>query len=343
MGANRDDQRRANRRALRPTVDDRLESRLVLSGASGTAEIAEAIAYVRTQARPTPAAAAQSRALAPRAQATVRPTVNPNPVLGNTQFRPIRTYVANGGRSVRILDGHGDAFDVRVTGGGTVTARPMHDGRAKIIAMGTSPQSEMIIHPVNVVPRKNQAHTFNPEFGIGDDILEVGGIEIRSGRIGQILGYRTANLSGPLIIRGTEAVDRIALNDIKPGALIQTAGDLNSLNVFGDAQLGGTGNGIVVGRDLNWFSIGGNLTLEDGAVMDISRDVGLAAQPSKGTDPGGRGGLIQGNLGIAPGSAVLVGRSTDAAVIIQGSYIADSATRVLSPNGGWVALGPPIV
>lgn len=341
MGSNRDDQRRSSRRALRPTVDDRLESRVVLSTASGTAEIAEAIAYVRTQARPT--TTAQARTLGTRAQATLRPTVNAGQVLGTTQFKSIRTLVANGGRTVRILDGHGDAFDVRVSGGGTVTARPMHDGRVKIIAMGTNPQSELLIHPVNVNPQKGQAHTFNPEFGIGDDILEVGAIEIRSGRIGQILGYRTANLSGPLIIRGSEAVDRIALNTLKPGALIQTAGDLNTLNVFGGAQLGGANTGIVVGRDLNWFTIGGNLILEDGAVLDVSRDVGLTAQAAKGTSIGGQGGLIQGNLGIDSGSAVLVGRATDAVVLIQGSYIGDSATRVVSPTGGWIALGPPIV
>jgi hypothetical protein len=333
MGANRDERRRADRRAMRPSVDGRLEPRLVLSVAQGTAEIAEAIAYVRN-ARPALARPAAHPAVA--RPAAVKPAAT------LPQLLPVRTFVANGGRTVRIQDGRGDAFDVKLTGGGTITARPMQDGRVRIIAIGTGPQTEMAINPVNVVPTKNGAHTFNPEFGVGDDILDVGGIEIRSGRIGSILGFRTANLSGPLIIRGTESVDRIALNELQPGALIATGGDLNTLEVFGNARLSGAETGIVVGRDLNWFNVRGNLTLENGAILDVARDVGLTAQGAKGSSGGGQGGLIQGNLGIAAGSAVLVGRATDAPVITQGSFIADTATRILSPNGGWVAVGPPI-
>jgi hypothetical protein len=342
MGANRDE-RRAGRRALRPAVDERLESRLVLSVSQGAAEVAAAIAYVR-QGRTAPAATPVRAPVARPAARPVTPAASPAPTPAGEipQLRPIRTFVANGGRTVRIQDGRGDAFDVRISGGGTVTAVPMHDGRVRLIAIGTGPQSEMLINPVNPVPKKGGAHTFNPEFGVGDDILDVGGIDIRSGRIGSILGFRTANLSGPLVVRGTEVVDRIALNQILPGARIATGGDLNTLDVFGNARFSGADTGLFVGRDLNWFNVRGNLTLENGAVFDVGRDIGLAAQAAKGTGVGGQGGQIQGNLGISPGSAVLVGRRTDTAVVTQGSFIGDTATRILSPNGGWFALGPPI-
>jgi hypothetical protein len=300
MNLMRKDGRRAVRRAFRPTLGGPLEERVLLS--TGQAEIDAIVSQILASRRGVPAS---SPAAGDTGQGRV--TVD----RARIQRHPIQTFVGNGGRKVRILDGTGDAFDVAVTGVGTVTARPMpsHDGRVKIIARGTTSASVLTITPVRPQPQQGEAHTFNPAFGSGDELLNVGQIVIRSGRIGQILGYRTANLSGPIRILGESSVSRIALNRILPGGTIQVANDLDTLDVFVDADLSGAGAGIFVGRDLNWMNIQGNLTIGDGATLNIGRDTGEVAQPGKGTAIGGQGILIQGNLVINPGGTFVVTRN----------------------------------
>ena len=55
------------------------------------------------------------------------------------------------------------------------------------------------------------------------------------------------DLSGPLVISSTQAVDRLSFNSLLPGASIQTGGDLNTLDVLNGVNLN-SGTGIVVGR-----------------------------------------------------------------------------------------------
>jgi hypothetical protein len=311
MSAMRREGRRAVRRAFRPEIGGPLEDRVLLS--TGRAEIDEAVRQALADRRAQVSRERVSRErVAPRA----------NGHRDGQQRHPIQTLVRNGGRGVRILDGAGDAFDVVIDGTGTVTARPMpeHDGRVKIIARGTTSDSILLIAPANPAPTKGGAHTFNPAFGVGDELLEVGEIVIRSGRIGQVLGFRSVNLSGPLRVRGESTVDRIAVNRLLPGATIETANDLNTLDVFVDATLSGPGTGIFVGRDLNWVNVRGNLTLQGGATVNVGRDLGLLTQPTKGSAVGGKGMLVQGNFVIDPGSQFVIDRNLAGPVEVRGNF-----------------------
>ena len=134
-----------------------------------------------------------------------------------------------------------------------------------------------------------------------------------------------------MTIAGDNPVSRIAVNSIQPGASIITGGDLNTLNVYNSAVFDG-GTGISVGRDLNWMTVYGNLEFRNGADLIVGRDIGLNTQPDKGTSTGGKGALINGNMYIAPGSSMQVGRALDSGFVIQGRL--DGANHILIPTGG---------
>lgn len=309
--------RRPQRHVFQATATETLEPRQLLStGQAEVSRVADLLVASRRQAA-TPSRAGEGAIAAAAAARAARV--------------PIQTFIGNGGRTVRVRDSQGEYFDIKVQGVGTVTATPMpsHDGRVRIIALGTNSSSNLVVEPVRPVPRLNQAHTFNPAFGVGDELLNVGAIEIRSGRIGQILGFRTVNLSGPVVVRGESQVDRIAVNRLLPGATIDVANDLNTLDVFVNADLSGPGTGIFVGRDLNWTNVRGNLTIADGAAIRIGRDLGLVAQGAKGTAVGGQGLLVQGNLVIAPSSAFIINRNLVGPVTVQGNFTGASRFIVL--------------
>jgi hypothetical protein len=276
---------RARRQSFKPQLgDNRLEPRVVLSSSSSSVSNPYLIAI--------------------RAQQLNQPV----PIL----HQP-KALTRRGGQSVRILTGRGSAFDVTVRGFGTVTARPTNDGRWNLNVFGTDANSELTINPTDPSLLrqfgKETAHTFNPQYGVGNPILEVAAINVTTGKIGQILGFRTANLSGPIVLRNDSPIDRIAFNRLLPGALIQTAGDLDTLDVFVDANLSGANTGIKVGRDLNWTNIRGNLNIDNGATLSTARDIGLVPQGDKGTAVGGQGLLVQGNLTIGATGSVAVGRN----------------------------------
>ena len=114
------------------------------------------------------------------------------------------------------------------------------------------------------------AHDFSAGQARQDHTLNVGFIHVSSGRLGSILGYRTAVLSGPVTVGGTEGVNRIAFLDLLPGAAIGVGGDLRTLDVFREARLIG-GPGISVGRDLQVINVGTDLTPGDGASIRVAR------------------------------------------------------------------------
>ena len=116
--------------------------------------------------------------------------------------------------------------------------------------------------------------------------MNIGQITINSGSIGGILGFQSAALSGPLVSNGPGAIDRIAFSQLLPGASITTGGDVNTLDVLTGAALSGAGTGVFIGRDLNLLNVGGDLTLSNGAVFSIGRNLGLLPQPPKGTGTG---------------------------------------------------------
>lgn len=304
---------RQGRRAFRPNWDGRLEDRELLS--TGQAEVSR-IADQMLAARHDGAGPVSTR----------RATAVPRQDGPREHLKPIQTFVRGGGKGVRVIDGQGDIFDVIITGTGTVRARPTrdHDGRVDLILSGTTSDSIVTISPAALHQEPGKAHTFNPAFGSGDELLNVRAIQVRSGRIGQILGFRTVNLSGPIDVRGESAVDRIALNRILPGGSITVTNDLNTLDVFVNANFAGSGTGLFVGRDLNWMNVRGDLTFTDGATAGIARDLGLRAQPQKGTGAGGQGLQVQGNFNIASGSTFVIERNLAGPLVVQGNFTGTS-------------------
>ncbi|HWE38373.1 MAG TPA: hypothetical protein VG406_17510 [Isosphaeraceae bacterium] len=272
--------------------------------------------------------------------------------------RPVLARTALEGRGVIITDSTGERFRVFVTdfpftsdGGPTMQARPAPNGQVDLYIYGATPNTTLEVDPlphngVQISPQGIQNGT--PQFGLTytrmflrnfpqgtknhDGLLHIRNIIVPNGTLGSILAYRTASLSGSLILPGTTPVDRIALEAVNPGATIATGGDINTLDIFDNLSLSGAGTGLSVGRDLNWMSVGGNVTATDGANFLVGRDVGLVAQPAKGTDTGGQGGLIGGDLAIVAPSVFAVGRALDAPLLVRGH--AASITQFSIPSGG---------
>ena len=284
-GRNRKQER--DRRAFRPGLggqaDQALESRFMLSTAS-----------VSIQTLP----------------------LGPVP-LGNTT--QIQARVAFGGKVAKIRDTDLELYNVDLIGNGRIRAMPMSGGRVELIVDGSDANTIIGVNPVSRKFHKGTAHDFPPRAALGDNLLHIGAIKVTSGKIGQILAYQTADLSGPITIAGTAPVDRIAFFALKPGASIITGGDLNTLDTYNNLAIGGA-QGIAIGRDLNWMLVGGNLSIGAGSSFVVNRDIGLASQPAKGTDPGGVGAHIQGNLSIAPKGGFVVGRSIQNLFLIDGTF-----------------------
>jgi hypothetical protein len=235
-------------------------------------------------------------------------------------FPPLHIQTAHNGSQVDITTPQGQSFIVSLTNknepgvveAGTVQAFYMGNGEFGLTLKGTSLQSDLQINPVIDHRFKGSAHTFNTKQSNYTNLLNIGEINVVNGTIGDIEGYKTAVLSGPLIAAAPTPIDRIAFDEIAPGASIITGGDVDTLDVFDSVALSGAGTGIVIGRDLNFFDAFGNVTVGNGAVFNVGRDVGLTEQPPKGTGPGpGQGIVIQGNLVIGPDSSFVVNRFMD--------------------------------
>ncbi len=243
---------------------------------------------------------------------------------------PVKLFTANGGQSLRLVTANSDRFELTLTGAGTIRGVPLARGRVGLVVDGSTDLTQLDISPLGVAQRPGQAHEFPLAPRRRTSLLNVGSIEVTSGRIGSILGFHTARLSGPVTVGGTGRIDRIAFQSLEPGAAILVAGDLDTLDVLTNANIAG-GPGISVGRDLNSFSVGQNLTIRDGANVTIERDLGLNPQPFKGTGPAGRGIAVQGNLTIAPGSTIRLARDLVGDILVVGNAdigVSSGASRI---------------
>jgi hypothetical protein len=234
----------------------------------------------------------------------------------------VQTGVANGGQAAMMIDTDGEIWVGHLVGGGVVRAKAAPRGQVDLFLYGTSVISVLTIDPTTPTLDKNTAHIIPRGIGDHDALLHIRNITVFNGKINSLLGYRTADISGRIRVVGRNSpnpfVERIAFYALRPGASIEVAGDLNTLELFDAATMSG-GPGIQVGRDLNWFNIGSTLTLQDGASIRTGRDIGLTAQPAKGSGKAGQGGLITGDLIVGPGSTIATGRFIDAPIIVQGS------------------------
>lgn len=308
MSVDRKEGRRTNHRAFRPTLEhETLETRVLMSGK--TSKLPAGV-FLRN---PKPGIAFNNNNPQFLSQGAPR-----FPVAQYPRGNKIATQTAHGGQSVIVAAPDGSHFKISLTqfippagqgqsqsssgasvpgaqnpiqgqipGGGpvqpigTVRAYAMPRGRVGLIIDGTTTQSELDISPQPFPQRKGYAHSFAYGQTNQSKILDIGQITVNSGQIGAILGFHTANLSGPLVSQGTTAIDRIAFNNLLPGASIQTGGDLNTLDVLNNVKLDG-GPGIVIGRDLNLFNVGQDLTLLNGASVNVGRFLGATPNRPRG-------------------------------------------------------------
>jgi hypothetical protein len=313
MSESRKEPRRAPTRAFRPTVDGRLESRVLLHVPKGHSVSRFLLSHT------SPRYAFDLRQ--PPFTAVTAPLFHKSFHIKTS----ISTQTARGGQAVEVtaLDGshymikldytsntiatntaegaNGQAGNSSAAGAtslvsqananypqpiGTVRAYAMSGGRVGIIVDGSTANTELTINPLGEPQSKGYAHSFAYGESTRNHVLNVGQITINSGQIGAIAGFQDADLSGPLVVTGTTPIDRIAFDALLPGATISTGGDLNTLDILNSATLSGPGTGVFVGRDLNLLNVGANLELTDHANIIVGRFMGLLSQPAKGTGSG---------------------------------------------------------
>jgi hypothetical protein len=352
MSRDRRKGRRRNARAFRPEIEgQRLEPRLVLSGAKTPFAISQ---YLLTHPKIGNAFAFN------HPQHLTRHAHRYGGDVFDQGFVDVQT--ARGGQSVNVATPDGSRFKISLqyaenlippalgteTGGGvnvlptgstslatgtqaftqprgTVRAYAMPGGKVGIIVDGSTMDMELAIDPLPFHQRKSYAHSFAYGEQGRSHVLNIGALTVTSGQIQAILGFHSADLSGPLSIGGTANVDRIAFDALQPGAVIGVGGTLNTLDIANNAALT-SGPGISIGKDVNLLNVGGDLTLSNGTSLRIGRFAGVTPQPPKGTGTGsnilslnqsqiGTGtaqltpsisAYIQGNLFVGPGSMLSI-------------------------------------
>ena len=233
----------------------------------------------------------------------------------------IRSQTAAGGQAVVITNTVGQQFYVSVTEG-TIQGFPAPGGRVSFVLNGSTSNTLMEINQIIPMHKPTQgAHTFNATLGVQTQVLNIASINVTSGFINSIEGYHTATLSGPITIGGVNPVNRIALLSIMPGGSIGVGGDLDTLDILNSADFSES-NGLFVGRDLNWFEAGGDVSFTNGANMIVGRGIGQVFQVAKGSGNGGQGMFVNGNLTIGPNNFIATGYNNAGpfGILINGNF-----------------------
>jgi hypothetical protein len=224
---------------------------------------------------------------------------------------------------------------------GTIRAYAMPGGKVGLIVDGATQQMQLTIDPLPFAQRKNYAHSFAYAEANRTHVLNIGSIQVNTGTIQAILGFHSADLSGPLTVGTNATVDRIAFDALLPGASIGVGGNLNTLDIANNAILT-AGTGISVSGDLNLINVGGSLVLANGASVQVGRFAGVTPQPPKGTSTGsnilsvnqalvGTGtstivpsvsAYIQGDVTIGPGSVLSIKSGIANSSLINGNTVA---------------------
>lgn len=338
MAFDRTEGRRARRQAFQPTLDGRLEPRLLLTGGrlSGRIYLANpSLGFAYEHNNPphiknAPFTDNLQNPLTPHFAANTgrdgqKVRVFMDGGVWDITLSPYTPALSPGGTSAQTAATSSEST-THISTPGTVRAYPMGNGQVGIIVDGSNQLTDLTINLVGFPTRQGYAHSFAYAYAARPRMLNVGAIDVTSGSIGAIEGFRTADLSGPITVSGAGTVDRIALDAINPGASITVGGTLNTLDVANGINLTGNGN-ITTGQDLNLLNVGTNLNLSGGSSIIVGRTIGEVPQPAKGTGNGSNilalnqasltGGLanttlpnvaayIQGNLTIAAPSTFTV-------------------------------------
>jgi hypothetical protein len=378
MSKSRTKGRRPESRAFRPLLDGRLEDRMLLSSAAARTQRDLAIShFLLTHPAPKNAFSLhkppQLAKHAPQffgrtrrrsgvvATETARGGQNVEINAGGTHYMVSLAYTSNT-LATNVAEGQNGQLGVSTPAAtqldlsganatfpqpiGTVRAYAMSNHRVGIIVDGSTQNTELTINPLGQQQRKGFAKSFAYGAANLGHILNIGQITVSSGQIGDIEGFQTADLSGPLVVTGNTAINRIAFDAILPGASFTTGGDVNTLDVYNGITL--TGTNINIGRDLNLLNVGGNISLSNGSQFNVGRNLGLVSQPPKGTGTGTNilslnfvtvsnsivtvtipavGAYIQGSLVVNPGSVFNIEGN-----IFNTFYVEGSVTAGFTPS-----------
>ncbi|WP_337173439.1 hypothetical protein [Paludisphaera sp.] len=379
--------RRSSRHSFRPTADARLEERVVMSNASPVTlheyltlsrrllnnpspRLARVVGFPAFT-KNAPGVAEEPRTIYAPAIQTIRGGQAVNVVTTDgSRFRIQLGYVSNT-QQVSAVEGANGAYAAgsgNVAFGlaqptetpqpqGTVRVYPRPDGSVGIIVDGSTANTELTINPLPRSIRKGYAHSFAYGQAEQSRVLDVSSITVNNGRIASILGFHTTNLTGPVVVNGTDSIDRMAFRSIGAGGSITTGGDLNTLDVLSGLDLS-NGGFISIGRDLNLLNVGGTLSIQQGSAFNVARDIGLVSQPPKGTGTGSNvltlnvplvgtqsteqfppvSAYVQGDLIIAAGGSFNVGRKIDSEFRVNG--FVSGFSRFQFTNGLPPIVGP---
>ncbi len=239
----------------------------------------------------------------------------------------VQTFVATGGKTAVMIDTDGEVYAAHISGTGVVRAKSAPGGRVDLFVYGSSGDTTLSIDPAGPTIAQGGAHKFPTGFVLHNNVINIRNITVVNGMMNNILGYRTAQLSGAVTLSSQYSsvpfVDRIAFESLLPGASINVPTTLQTLDVYNNVSLDG-GPGIVVGQDLNAMTVGGGMTMVNGASLRVGRDLGAVLQPAKGSGSAGAGLNVTGDLVVSNGATIAVGRYFGSVyqqryIIIQGS------------------------
>lgn len=301
--------RRAGRRAFRPSVEgSALESRELMA----------------------------VRPLGPNQTAVrLHPKAAPAWVTGNSG--QVGVQVARGGRSANLTTPDGQLYRVDATNEALVRAIPTADGRVDLMVTGSRFDSQLLIKRMAHPSPATTATKFPNGSVYASNVLPVRNIIVKTGAIKSVLGYGTVELSGLLRITNRKApdqvpqVDRIAIYSMSPGGRIVTTGTVKTLEIQTGVNLNRASDGIFIGQNLNWFNVGNDLILANGAQVRIGRDLGATPEPAKGTGKSGQSATIFGNLDLSNGSSFVVDRNFAFPALVQGDYVRNGVVVVSGP------------
>ncbi|MDR3638129.1 MAG: hypothetical protein P4L84_30265 [Isosphaeraceae bacterium] len=342
MSVDRTEGRRANHRAFRPTLQGRLEPRLLLAkgGLPGQIFLANpSLGFAYEHNNPPHIKDAPPTHLtnplkphfaADTGQNGQKVRIFMNGGVWDITLSEYAPAIEAGGTAAEAASSSSATVPAHTQAAGTVRAYPMGNGEVGIIVDGSTALTDLTINQVAFPGRQGYAHSFAYAYAARPRILNIGAIDVTSGVIGAIEGFHTAVLSGPISVNGTTTVDRIALDAINPGASINVGGTLNTLDVYNGINLTGNGS-ITVGGNLNLMNVGQSVDLSNGSSITVDGTLALLPQPAKGTGTGSN--ILTLNQSSLSGTLTTTTGIPNVAAYIQGSLNVGTGSKFTVKHG----------
>ena len=196
-------------------------------------------------------------------------------------------------------------FSLQVTGPGVLKASPAGHGAINLKVLGTTTNSSLSITQVQ------------PRFHVVNNLLVIQNLTIKSGQIGSIQAS-PAELDGPMTLPMTPLLTTSTINTLQFGALgpnaqIDVNGNVGSMSVQNDVNLGPSGHVVITG-DLNSLTVTGNLLVS----------------------PGSGGIVVDGNLNGLTVNGIFQGQGTNAIDLSVGLDLTNFTVLGGSSGGGGV-------